>query len=145
MRGVLYFKLDKKSVEEGGGKWFCGDHTKGCGLFGTEIDRNFYFLRAMDIKSANTVIENGRKYLVLKRFGCDWELKVDITDDSSCCDTEYKVEDGHIYVRCPDTEWEPFINAETGLPAKFLMEGDIPEIKVATDETIDGNGKIRYI
>lgn len=42
MTGVTYYKLEDR---------YEGDVTKGCGLAGTEIDKNFHFLRGYDIKS----------------------------------------------------------------------------------------------
>jgi len=42
--GVTYYKLEKG---------YPGDVTKGCGLSGSEIDKNFNFLRGYDIKDAS--------------------------------------------------------------------------------------------
>lgn len=149
MRGVLYFKLDQESVEAAGGTWFggkpakfYGDETKNCGLLGNEIDKNFYFLRAMDIETAYTITENGRKYLVLKRFGCDWAIKVDITDENTY-NHKFWVEDGYIYVQFPDGTVDAFRDDHgDGKPVKFLIEGE--SVHVVTDVTIDGDGTLAH-
>lgn len=49
MSGVIYYKLSNDI--------YPGDFTKGCGLTGPEIDGNFYFLRGMDIESAEVDAE----------------------------------------------------------------------------------------
>ena len=48
--GVTYYKLEKG---------YPGDITKGCGLTGSEIDKNFHFLRGYDIRDA-VVEEDGK-------------------------------------------------------------------------------------
>ena len=135
MDGILYFKLNSGAT--GPENWIDYDQTKNCGLLGIEVDRNFYFLRAMDIKGGHTVVEDGRKYLVLERYGCDRDdrkIKIDITEDCEYGDPLFKVEDGHIYVKYyGGDEWFPFIDVETGLPAKFLT-------KVFTDISLNGDG-----
>ena len=80
--GIKYFKLQSQIP---------GDYTKNCGLLGNEIDENFYFLRSMDIKTAYTIDEEGRKILVLERVNCGREIKVDITDDDAY---QFRLEDG---------------------------------------------------
>lgn len=145
MRGVLYFKLDKEAVEAAGGTWFggnpakfYGDDTKNCGLLGNEIDKNFYFLRAMDIETAYTITEGGKKYLVLKRFGCDWAIKVDLTDENAY-DHKFWVEDGYIHVQFPDGTEDVFRDDHgNGDPVKFLIDGE--NVRIVTNETIDGDG-----
>ena len=62
--GVTYFRLVSQ---------YPGDQTKNCGLVGSEIDRNFYFLRGNDIESIEIVGEE----LVLKKVD-GTELKVDL-------------------------------------------------------------------
>ena len=49
MSGVTYYKLYNDI--------YPGDVTKGCGLTGPEIDGNFYFLRGMDITSAEVDVD----------------------------------------------------------------------------------------
>ena len=49
MSGVTYYKLYNDI--------YPGDVTKGCGLTGPEIDGNFYFLRGMDIASAEVDVD----------------------------------------------------------------------------------------
>ena len=141
LKGVLYFKLDRTSVELGGGKWFKEDDTKTCGLLGLDIDKNFYFLRAMDIESAYTYTEEGRKYLVLKRFGCDWAIKVDITDENTY-NHSFWVENGYIHVKFPDGTEDMFRdNHGEGEPVRFLIDGE--NVRIVTNETIDGDGTFK--
>ena len=130
--GVTYFKL-RSDIP--------GDYTKNCGLLGDEIDKNFYFLRSMDIMSAHTVIEDNRKYLVLERINCGKDIKVDITDEDSYSHN-FRVEDGYIYVRYPDGIEDPIRDGNgqigDGNPVKFLMEGS--HTRVVTDASIAGDG-----
>lgn len=132
LSGVTYFKL-RSDIP--------GDYTKNCGLLGDEIDKNFYFLRSMDILSAHTVNEGGRKYLVLERINCGRDIKVDITDEDSY-DHNFRVQDGYIYVRYPGGEEDPIRDGNgqigDGNPVKFLMEGE--HTRVVTDASINGDG-----
>lgn len=127
LSGVTYFKL-RSDIP--------GDYTKNCGLLGEEIDRNFYFLRSMDIKTGYTVMENDRKYLVLERINCGREIKIDITDEDSY-DHGFRVDDGYIYVRYPGGEEDP-IRDGNGNPVRFLIAGE--NVPVVTDASIAGNG-----
>lgn len=135
LSGVTYFKL-RSDIP--------GDYTKNCGLLGDEIDKNFYFLRSMDILSAYTVVEDNRKYLVLERINCGRDIKVDITDEDAY-DHNFRVEDGYIYVRYPGGEEDPIRDGNgtigDGNPVKFLREGD--NIRVVTDASINGDGTFR--
>ena len=103
--GIKYFKLQSQIP---------GDYTKNCGLLGNEIDENFYFLRSMDIKTAYTIDEEGRKILVLERVNCGREIKVDITDDDAY---QFRLEDGYIIITYPDGHEEKI--------GKFLVEASI--------------------
>ena len=67
LNGVKYFKLISQ---------YPGDQTKNCGLVGSEIDRNFYFLRGNDIDSIEIIGEE----LVLKKVNGE-ELRVDLVID----------------------------------------------------------------
>ena len=118
LTGVKYFKLHSDIP---------GDYTKNCGLLGNEIDENFYFLRSMDIKTAYTVDEEGRKILVLKRVHCDRDIKVDITDDDAY---QFRLEDGYMYITFPDGHEEKI--------GRFLVEGD--NVHIVTDSSIQGDG-----
>ena len=131
--GITYFKLkfDKDNPR------YNGDCTKNCGLYGEEIDKNFFFLRNAYIYTAYTEQSGDTKELVLERVNGD-KIYADIVGDREF-DHDFMVSGHSIYVKYPKTdEWVPFLDAETGLPAKFLLEGD--DVKVATDATIDGNG-----
>ena len=116
--GIKYFKLQSQIP---------GDYTKNCGLLGNEIDENFYFLRSMDIKTAYTIDEEGRKILVLERVNCGREIKVDITDDDAY---QFRLEDGYIIITYPDGHEEKI--------GKFLVEGD--NVHIVTDASIQGDG-----
>lgn len=118
LTGIKYFKLQSEIP---------GDYTKNCGLLGNEIDENFYFLRSMDIKTAYTIDENGRKILVLERVNCGREIKVDITDDDAY---QFRLEDGYIIITYPDGHEEKI--------GKFLVEGD--NVHIVTDASIQGDG-----
>ena len=118
LTGIKYFKL-QSNID--------GDYTKNCGLLGNEIDENFYFLRSMDIMSAYTIDEEGRKILVLKRVHCDRDIKVDITDDDAY---QFRLEDGYIIITYPDGHEEKI--------GKFLVEGD--NVHIVTDASIQGDG-----
>lgn len=122
LTGVKYFKL-RSDIP--------GDYTKNCGLLGNEIDENFYFLRSMDIKTARTIDENGRKILVLERVHCDRDIKVDITDTEELYQFDFK--DGYLVITFPDGHEEKI--------GKFLVEGD--NIRVVTDASIDGDGSYK--
>ena len=56
--GVTYYKLENG---------YPGDVTKGCGLSGSEIDKNFHFLRGYDIKTGE--FEDGK--IILTRVNGD--------------------------------------------------------------------------
>ena len=116
--GIKYFKLQSQIP---------GDYTKNCGLLGNEIDENFYFLRSMDIKTAYTIDEEGRKILVLERVNCGREIKVDITDDDAY---QFRLEDGYMYITFPDGHEEKI--------GRFLVEGD--NVHIVTDASIQGDG-----
>lgn len=137
IQGVTYFKLRPSGPAK-----IDGDYTKNCGLTGDEIDKNFYFLRSMDIASAYTVEEDGRKYLVLERINCGRDIKVDITDEQVVDKYMFRVENGYIYVRYPDGREDRIRDGNgeigDGNPVKFLVEGE--NVRVATDASIDGDG-----
>ena len=118
LTGVKYFKLQSDIP---------GDYTKNCGLLGNEIDENFYFLRSMDIKTAYTIDEEGRKILVLERIHCNRDIKVDITDAR---DYKFRLEDGYLIITHPGGYEERV--------GKFLVEGD--DVHVVTDSSIQGDG-----
>lgn len=127
LSGVTYFKL-RSDIP--------GDYTKNCGLLGDEIDKNFYFLRSMDIKTAYTRTEEDRKYLVLERVNCGREIVVDITDED-VYNYEFRVDDGYIYVKYPDGHEDPMRDGD-GNPVRFLIEGY--NVRVVTDASIIGDG-----
>ena len=123
LTGVKYFKLQSDIP---------GDYTKNCGLLGNEIDENFYFLRSMDIKTGYTVVEEGRKYLILERIHCDRNIKIDITEEDEEF-YQFAFKDGYIIITFPDGHEEKI--------GKFLVEGD--NIRVVTDASINGDGSFK--
>lgn len=118
LTGIKYFKLHSD---------ISGDYTKNCGLLGNEIDENFYFLRSMDIKSAYTIDESGRKILVLERVNCNRDIKVDITDDDAY---QFRLEDGYMYILFPDGHEQKL--------GRFLVEGD--NVHIVTEASLQGDG-----
>ena len=54
--GITYYKIEDR---------YEGDVTKGCGLIGSEIDKNFHFLRGKDAKAIFIDEENGSLVFVL--------------------------------------------------------------------------------
>lgn len=135
--GVTYFKLefDHKNPR------YNGDCTKHCGLYGEEIDKNFFFLRNAYIYTAYTQQSAETKQLVLERVSGE-KIYADIVGDREF-DHDFIVSGGSIYVRYPKTdEWVPFLDAATGLPAKFMMDGQ--NVRVVTDATIDGDGSCEH-
>jgi len=58
--GITYYKLEAL---------YPGDVTKGCGLTGSEIDKNFHFLRGYDVKNAKIDEEAGT--IILERVNCE--------------------------------------------------------------------------
>lgn len=132
LTGVKYFKLQSDIP---------GDYTKNCGLLGNEIDENFYFLRSMDIKSAYTIDEEGRKILVLERVNCGREIKIDITQEQDE-PVPYKFweQDGHIWITFPDGQAYD-LRDENGHPVTFLIAGY--NVHIATDSSIEGDGSFK--
>ena len=122
VNGVTYFKFDSGIP---------GDRNNQCGLLGSQIDMNFFFLRCKDIETGYTkVTEDGKKILVLKRVKCLPDIEIDITANN-VIDMCFK--DGYLYVND-----EPVKDCESGEPIKFLTEGT--DIHVVTDASIQGNG-----
>lgn len=124
IHGITYFKLQSD---------YPGDYTKNCGLLGSEIDENFFFLRSNDIKTGYTEEIDTRRYLVLVKVD-DEEIRIDITDND---EYKFRVEDGYITVIFPDGHEEKMGDAE-GNPVRFLVEGD--NVHIVTDSSLQGDG-----
>lgn len=116
VNGVRYFKLQSE---------YKGDYTKNCGLLGTEIDENFYFLRGYDIESMSFDEE---KNIILKRVNGE-ELSVNIAEDYSKYSFTFDKDKGVLTVKLPD-------GTEQILDGFLVDKGN----EVATDATIAGTG-----
>ena len=121
INGITYFKLMSE---------FEGDYTKNCGLFGEEIDANFYFLRGYDIESIDI---NENRELIINRIDKDYAPTIINLDEAlGRINFNFDKEQGVINVIYPD--------GDTQSIEGFLVEGK--NIKVSTDHTIDGDGTI---
>lgn len=121
VNGVTYFKLVSN---------FPGDVTKNCGLTGEEIDKNFYFLRGYDIKSVEMDDNNN---LVITRVDPAYEpIVIAIGDEIGQPEFDYDPKEGILTIVYPDGRMEQLDG--------FMVPGK--DYKVATDDTINGDGSI---
>ena len=122
--GVTYYKLNP-SIK------FGGDVTKGCGLLGEDVDKNFYFLRGYDI-SGMTIDEN--RNLVITRLNPQYApLVVSLSGESEDYEFEFDPEQGIITITYPDGT----IKTLEG----FYVEDK--NAKVLTDHTLVGKGTLK--
>ncbi len=113
INGIKYFKLQSN---------YPGDYTKNCGLLGTEIDENFYFLRSNDIDSMS--VNNG--ILTLTRVDGD-TLSADISMPYTF---NFDKKTGKLII----TDG----NGDVQVLEGFVVEGN--DVRVATDATLNGDG-----
>ena len=113
INGIKYFKLQSN---------YPGDYTKNCGLLGTEIDENFYFLRSNDID--NMSVNNG--ILTLTRVDGD-TLSADISMPYTF---NFDEKTGKLII----TDG----NGDVQVLEGFVVEGN--DVRVATDATLNGDG-----
>lgn len=113
INGIKYFKLQSN---------YPGDYTKNCGLLGTEIDENFYFLRSNDID--NMSVNNG--ILTLTRVDGD-TLSADISMPYTF---NFDKKTGKLII----TDG----NGDVQVLEGFVVEGN--DVRVATDATLNGDG-----
>ena len=113
INGIKYFKLQSN---------YPGDYTKNCGLLGTEIDENFYFLRSNDID--NMSVNNG--ILTLTRVDGD-TLSADISMPYTF---NFDEKTGKLII----TDG----NGDVQVLEGFVVEGK--DVRVATDATLNGDG-----
>lgn len=113
INGIKYFKLQSN---------YPGDYTKNCGLLGTEIDENFYFLRSNDID--NISVKNG--ILTLTRVDGD-TLSADISMPYTF---NFDKKTGKLII----TDG----NGDVQVLEGFVVEGN--DVRVATDATLNGDG-----
>ena len=122
VNGVTYFKLKSE---------FDGDYTKNCGLLGSDIDENFYFLRGYDIKEV-TLDDAG--ILTIRRVDDDYEpIEIDLGETIRNHRPNIALnEDGSLVIDYEDGT-EPIV------VDGFLIEGS-ENLKIATDSTLRGKG-----
>lgn len=113
INGIKYFKLQSN---------YPGDYTKNCGLLGTEIDENFYFLRSNDID--NMSVNNG--ILTLTRVDGD-TLTADISMPYTF---KFDEKTGKLII----TDG----NGDVQVLEGFVVEGK--DVRVASDATLNGDG-----
>lgn len=113
INGVKYFKLQSN---------YPGDYTKNCGLLGSEIDENFYFLRSNDIDKMS--VNNG--ILTLTRVDGD-TLSADISMPYTF---NFDEKTGKLII----TDG----NGDVQVLEGFVVEGK--DVRVATDATLNGDG-----
>lgn len=113
INGIKYFKLQSN---------YPGDYTKNCGLLGTEIDENFYFLRSNDID--NVSVNNG--ILTLTRVDGD-TLSADISMPYTF---NFDEKTGKLII----TDG----NGDVQVLEGFVVEGK--DVRVASDATLNGDG-----
>lgn len=113
INGIKYFKLQSN---------YPGDYTKNCGLLGTEIDENFYFLRSNDID--NMSVNNG--ILTLTRVDGD-TLSADISMPYTF---NFDEKTGKLII----TDG----NGDVQVLEGFVVEGK--DVRVASDATLNGDG-----
>ena len=123
VNGVKYFKL----VSE-----FDGDYTKNCGLLGTEIDENFYFLRGYDIKDVH--FDEDTKVLTITRVDEDYEpMEVNIG---------WAIANDRPTFTFDRTTGKLTVTYSDGTEVVcdgFMVEGS-EDISIATDSTLRGKG-----
>ena len=116
--GLTYYKLISP---------YAGDYTKNCGLVGSDLDENFFFLRGYDISSVTS--ENG----ILKIDRVNGET-IEIPIECALTikpEFSYNENTGKITITYPD--------GETAEVDGFLFTN---EIDLSTDGTIKGNGSV---
>ena len=113
INGVKYFKLQSN---------YPGDYTKNCGLLGSEIDENFYFLRSNDIDKMS--VKDG--ILTLTRVDGD-TLSADVSMPYTF---KFDQKTGKLII----TDG----NGDVQVLEGFVVEGK--DVRVATDATLNGDG-----
>lgn len=90
INGITYFKL-KSDIE--------GDRTKNCGLYGEDVDKNFYYLRGRDIDSISV---DSNKNIIIKRVDKKYKpLKINI-ENTDNYNIFYNKETGVLSIKFPD-------------------------------------------
>lgn len=136
--GVTYYKLENG---------YPGDVTKGCGLSGSEIDKNFHFLRGYDVRDGE--ISNGK--IILNRVSGE-EIVIDGLNDFVA-----NIADGRGVKVTVDEEGSYFdkdrfelhialnyaLSGETGTTEDFVISGfRIEHDRVYVGDGLYGNGNV---
>lgn len=125
--GITYYMLESDIQ---------GDYTKGCGLYGNEVDSNFYFLRTYDIESVD--FDCSAKTLTIKRVGNKYipiEINMDCYDyvsDISLIDCPIS-DTGALKITYKNREEPEYIGG-------FLIKGK--NVTVETYDSIGGDGSL---
>ena len=136
--GVTYYKLENG---------YPGDVTKGCGLSGSEIDKNFHFLRGYDVRDGE--ISNGK--IILNRVSGE-EIVIDGLNDfvANIADergVKVTVDEEGSYFDKDRFELHIALNyalsGETGTTEDFVISGfRIEHDKIFVGEGLYGSGEI---
>ena len=132
--GVTYYKLENG---------YPGDVTKGCGLAGSEIDKNFHFLRGYDIKDASVNAAAGT--IVLERVNGD-EVVISGVDkyfESIIGDNNVKINEEDSYYDSDRYELHISLDYGVGEPEDFVISGfRIEADRIYVGEGLAGDGSI---
>jgi uncharacterized protein (TIGR02145 family) len=124
VNGITYFKLISP---------FEGDYTKNCGLLGSDVDKNFYYLRGNDIKS----IEIKDNNIIIYRVDENYPPLIANIPVKNEYKFNFNKEKGILTITYPDGN----IQTLDGFVVNCECE-EITPITLITDNTISGSGDI---
>ena len=133
--GVTYYKLENG---------YPGDVTKGCGLSGSEIDKNFHFLRGYDIKEGEILSSGGT--IVFTRVNGD-EMRVTGLKEYVASvvngKEEVQINEEDSYFDKDRYELHIALNYADGTTTDFVIGGFLVDRdRIYVGEGLYGNGKI---
>lgn len=123
MKSITFYKFVSPYPE---------DITRGCGLTGAEIDRNFFNLKEMDIASVSANTNDSGNTLILTRVDgekLEVNLGIDLTDCTKNFSVNYDKDNGIITINHDGKS-----DIISGLSTIYT------EKPVYSDATLDGNG-----
>lgn len=120
LTGVKYFKLPYR---------YPGDETRGCGLLGEEIDKNFYFLRGYDISAVTK--SDDAKEIVLTRLNGE-QMHINVAQDFGEYTIKLDSNNGILTLIGPTSARSQSVDG--------LLTKSSDNFKVATNGTIIGDG-----